>query len=206
MQSRLFLFLRLALWVGLCFSLVYFPANLFAGMRGDLWHLYGDWELQIPLIDWMIIPYMSMNLLLWIPVFYLDENELKDFARTLIQLTLISGIFFWLMPTVVAFPRMNAASWFQPVYDSLYMFDFPHNAAPSLHIAYSYCCVLFYTRTLTFGIHQVLLYFWFLMIALSVLFTHQHHLLDIISAMILVHLCLRYGQKHDTPINQMSVM
>jgi len=51
---------------------------------------------------------------------------------------------------------------------------------PSLHVALSVCCIGAYSRHAS-PLGRRLLWTWAVAIALSTLFTHQHHVIDVIT-------------------------
>ena len=65
----------------------------------------------------------------------------------------------------------------------LFDIDGPNNLAPSLHILYTYLTVI----TLTQKTNSKKWHIWGALICLSVVFTHQHHIIDILSALILTY-------------------
>ncbi|MDQ6953034.1 MAG: phosphatase PAP2 family protein [Mariprofundaceae bacterium] len=189
------IFIKQYLLISTLFLLVYFPSNDAAANHHTVWHFYFVWEKSIPFIDWMILPYLSITLLLWMPLWYMDINRLKELAKLMVAITLISGLFFWLFPSHIGFVRTgHENSLFYPLYQMLYQLDQPYNALPSLHISYSYAVVSYCTLAASKK-HIVFLYSWFVCIAMAVLFTHQHQVLDILTAILLVHGCLFLTQK-----------
>jgi membrane-associated phospholipid phosphatase len=72
----------------------------------------------------------------------------------------------------------------QPLFGLLAVVDTPHNLAPSLHVAFSALillgCAARTSLTLAWSYR-----FWLLIMALSTVLVHQHHLFDVISGLAL---------------------
>jgi len=69
--------------------------------------------------------------------------------------------------------------------------DKPHNLYPSLHITFSAISAFTLLRHTQKKRMQVLLILWVIMIALSVILTHQHHLFDIATGFVLAWITLK---------------
>jgi membrane-associated phospholipid phosphatase len=159
-------------------------------------------ELQIPFIPPMILAYVSLNVLMWVPAFTLSVDELWALNKAMAWATVIAGLFFLLLPAPIGYTRVLVTGEFSNFYKTLYSVDQTANTFPSLHITFSYLFV----RILTFSMKRYYYPFWmwFALIACSVLLTHQHHLIDIAGGIILAETCFRffylrklYG-KHET--------
>jgi hypothetical protein len=154
------------------------------------YHWYGNFELSFPFIDWTILIYFSLNLLTGLTLFVLDLKKLRIYAAANSICTLLAGLVFYLFPTQCGHVRPDPSSlgiW-SSIYEMLYRFDGPHNLVPSLHITYSMLAVLclnFSLVDIRFKIWRIFLWLWLFALVLSVLFTHQHHLLDIGTGLIL---------------------
>lgn len=177
------LFLKLGVANILLFWIVYVPTNHFN--HDVYYHLYFPWELSIPFLKWMIIPYHSFNLLFLIPLFLLPRKNIKVLGASFAICTIIAGISFTLFPSQIGFQRVIPDGFTAPLYKYLFTFDNTTNLVPSLHVTYVtlyfVSCVGYLKRKLTkiiFGLVSLL-------IISSTLFTHQHHLLDIIAGMML---------------------
>jgi hypothetical protein len=183
--ASLRIYLSYALLVGLLFVIGYGGANWLAAQRDTHFRLYWDAELAIPLIPAAIWVYLSINLLFALPVFRLDPSELRLLGRRMIAATVIATVFFIAMPTVPGFERLNLASEGPPAFHWLYALDYPFNCVPSLHVSYSTLIVLALARRAGTML-RVGLGSWLALIMASTLLTHQHHLIDIAAALLLV--------------------
>ncbi|OFS10968.1 phosphatase PAP2 family protein [Hafnia sp. HMSC23F03] len=167
--------------VAIVFFSLYPTINTFTAARHDTLALWIPAELGIPLIPAFIWVYFSFYLIILAPVFFLTQSEQKRLAIELMVITVIGALFFLLFPAKLGFVRqIPSAPLYQSLFKHLFMLDQPHNLVPSLHVAWSCTAVLAITRKhvgwIAWG-----LYSWLILIALSTLFVHQHHLLDVIT-------------------------
>jgi len=178
-SDRIF-FAKIALLNLALFLLVYGTTNHLLH-ESSSFQPYFSWEKSIPFVDWMIIPYMSLNLIFLIPLFFLTKSKLKVLDLAFVMSTICAGIFFVIFPFTPEFTRVIPSGITSTLYRHLYILDNPKNLFPSLHVTYSTlyflsCFTIFKSSTgrIIFGV-------WITLIIVSTLFTHQHHIIDIVS-------------------------
>ena len=178
------------------FTGVYMPVNYFNSTREAHYHAYTDWELNIPFWPAMILFYFSAYIVPFLPLYFHRLNELKILAKTTILSSLIGGVFFLLFPTILGWDRSveDVGIW-KPFFDFLWKADYPHNLAPSLHVVMAHLLVIPTLPKITNRLYKGLCVFWFWAISLSILFVHQHHLLDLVTGLILAEVCYRFYYK-----------
>ena len=115
------------------------------------------------------------------PLFYFSKKEVITFGIELVVGTVLAGIIFYLFPGELGFKRVIPQGMFEGIYKSLFAIDAPHNLAPSLHIFYSYMTILNLVKIS----ESKLWHIWGGLMCLAVLFTHQHHLIDILLGFLL---------------------
>ncbi|MHC4955590.1 MAG: phosphatase PAP2/dual specificity phosphatase family protein [Planctomycetota bacterium] len=163
----------------LLFVVVYGVTNTLASMRGAAGTFYGAWELSIPLVPAMVVPYMSIDLFfVAAPFICSSAREVRTFAKRVCTAILVAGIFFVMWPLTPGFERVEVAGPFGPLFDSLYVFDQPFNLFPSLHVTLAFILRWTYHRHLR-GPRLWLFHGWFVLVTASTLFTHQHHVIDV---------------------------
>ncbi|HEY3146898.1 MAG TPA: hypothetical protein VGJ75_11125, partial [Dongiaceae bacterium] len=139
-------YLSYAAMIGALFVIGYGGANWLAAQRATHFHLYWDAELAVPLIPAAIWVYLSINLLFALPVFRLDQAELRLLGRRMIAATLAAAAFFVAIPTAPGFERLDLAGASHSVFYWLYALDYPFNCVPSLHVTYSTLIILALAR------------------------------------------------------------
>ena len=174
--------------VALLFAAVYFPVNWLTSLRTGNYRLYLDRELAIPFVPEMIYVYASLLLLLLLPALTLTRVQLTALARALVATLIVAAAIFLLFPADPGFDRPAHVPGHDAVYRVLYAFELPHNLVPSLHIASSALFILAIRGSLHSSWSRTGLALWGILLCISVLLTHQHHILDVISGLLLGYL------------------
>lgn len=167
--------------IDVVFIAVFGGAGWLAVVRGGGYRLYMDWELSIPFVSAMIWAYCSMWVLCLVPLFQLDAPALRRLGMRVIGATLAAGFVFVVLPADVGFPRPDSLTG-QAWLDDLI---FRYNSAPSLHVIFSGLIVLALTESAPRWL-CILYWGWLLVIAVSTVLTHQHHVVDVLSAAVFV--------------------
>jgi len=193
-SRRVWLYVSWAALTGVAFFAIYPTLNWLTSLRPHRFHLYLARELDIPFVPEFIWAYLSMYVLFLVPLFVLPAARMPALGTQLVAGTIASGVVFLLLPGELGFARVVPSD---PLYASLYggMFgiDRPHNLVPSLHVVWSSAIALACIDA-TGSLGRLLLYGWLALLVGSTVLVHQHHLLDVISALLLVLLLRRrYG-------------
>jgi PAP2 superfamily len=177
-KTRLTTGLSGALRVALVFFPVYLGCAAVTAARTSHWHPYASWELTIPFVPFMIVPYLSMFVLFLLPPFQLDEAELGALTDRLIVASLLGGMMFLALPAEMGFvPRCDAQVW-QGIYSALYRIDGPFNTLPSFHVIYTTSILVALIEVATPAGRRVY-WTWLVVVSASTVLTHRHHLLDV---------------------------
>jgi len=181
-----------ALWtvgVSVLWLIVYLGCNWITSHRTDVRTFQFAWERHLPLIPWMIVPYMSIDLFFLAgPWVCSTRRELQILCTRLMAATLIAGFCFLFVPLTLAGERPHFAGWPGAIYDSLKTGDKPYNLCPSLHVAILLILWPVYHRA-THGAVRALAHIWFSLILFSVLPVYQHHFIDVAGGALLALLC-----------------
>ena len=176
---------RLAIPVGILFAVIYFGMNWITARRTDRYHLYFDWELAIPFVPAMIYGYASLLILLLLPAVTLSQPQLRALARALAITLFVAAVSYLLLPADLGFERPAYVPGYDTVFQTLYALEMPHNLVPSLHIACSILLIAtIFNNMSSFWIRSGLI-LWAILICGSVLLVHQHHVLDVVSGLLL---------------------
>lgn len=192
-----------ALGMGALFFLVYGQVNAFTETRGALPRLAMPWEHHIPFIPWFIVPYISLDIFFVLSFFQLkNRTELHRHTLRLGTAILVSAGLFLIYPMQFGSPRPSSSGLPHLLFEALSL-DLPYNQCPSLHIALA--LILWpVIRRMAKGWLQSLLAVWFVLIALSTLFTYQHHVIDLLGGVIaglFVLQAIPLRDAHATPVN-----
>lgn len=172
------------------FFLTYGFSNQYAASLAVVPSIMFEWEYNIPLLPWTIIPYWSIDLFYGLSLLLCwNKFELKQQVFRLFTAQLISVICFIVYPLKFSLERPELHGFFALWFDVLMGFDQPFNQAPSLHIVLLIILWDFYRRH-TKGFWKYGVDIWSLLIAISVLTTWQHHFIDVPTGVLVGALCL----------------
>jgi hypothetical protein len=196
--ERLRTYLLWSLLVGVAFFGVYPAMNWITSLRPSPFHLYFSAELAIPFVPQFIWVYLSMYVLFLVPLFVVPAASMPALGKQLIAGSLVSALFFLLIPAELGFVReVPAAAPYAAIFANVFSVDRPYNLVPSLHVIFSSAIVLACADCAR-PPFRVVLYVWLGVIVVSTLFVHQHHLLDVAAALAIVYvLRRRYEVIHD---------
>ena len=164
------------------FLVAYSITNAIAATRGDLPVFFYEWERSIPVVPFLIVPYMSIDAFFVVaPFLCTSVGEVKIFAKRICTAILVAAAFFLAWPLRFAFERPQVDGVFGPVFELLHTFDQPHNLFPSLHIALVFILRWTYHRHVR-GFWRVVMHTWFALVTVSTVLTLQHHVIDVVVA------------------------
>lgn len=165
------------------FFLTYGQVNQWTAGRSDIGHMFFAWEKSMPFLPWTIVPYWSIDLLYGLSLFICtSKQELMRHGLRLLTASLVACIGFLLFPLQFSFVRPETHGLFGWLFQQLAQFDLPYNQAPSLHVMLAWLLGLRFYSHVT-GWIRAACSAWFVLIALSVLTTYQHHVIDVISGL-----------------------
>ncbi|MFY9259370.1 MAG: hypothetical protein WAO71_02545 [Gallionella sp.] len=175
-------FLWFMAWFYAFFFPLYFGAGHVAAHSPRTYGFYADWERNIPLIQWMILPYLSLYSVFLLPLFHLSAKQIAMLTRQSTAVLLVAGGIFLLLPTHLGFAPASVMGWHQPLFELLAQADTPHNLVPSLHVAFAALillgCAERAPKYWAWGYGA-----WLVLMSAATVLVHQHHLLDVISGL-----------------------
>lgn len=188
-----------AFWVGIAFFSVYPTCNWISAQQSNTYNLYLASELNIPFLPEFFWVYVSMYVLFLMPPFFLTETQLKALGKQLIAGTVFSALIFLAMPSNLGFTRTVPESpFYQSLYSTLFSIDLPHNMVPSLHVVFSALILLSLIKATSKKSVRLLWWGWLILICFSTLLVHQHHILDVLTGLLIAFLFSTYIQGRKT--------
>jgi hypothetical protein len=176
--------------LSLLFVVVYGGCNAIAARRGVVATCLFQWELHIPLVPILIVPYFSIDLL-FVCSFLLcsDGTELTAHAKRIAAAIVLAGVAFVLFPLKTGYPHPVILGWQGDLFGFLWSFDRPHNLVPSLHVAFASLLWPIYFRRASRRMRPIV-HAWFVLILVSPLLTWQHHVIDVATGGLLAQLVM----------------
>ncbi|MDH5178829.1 MAG: phosphatase PAP2 family protein [Gammaproteobacteria bacterium] len=189
-----------SVWVGIAFFAVYPTCNWLGAQRSVTHALYFEAELALPFVPVFFWGYVSMYVLFFTPPFFLSSAQLTRLGKTVISATLLSGLIYILIPTQLGYARIVPADpFYAGLYAGMFDLDLPHNMVPSLHVVYSTIIILAILENMHTWYGKAFFWGWLILLCLSTLLVHQHHLLDVASGILVAVLIRKYygiGESH----------
>jgi membrane-associated phospholipid phosphatase len=178
---------RVAVFIGygslLCvlWVIIYGGASWFTGLHDYRIRLGWNEDSYIPFLPEMAVIYLSLFPMIWLSLFILPTTaDIKQFARTLVWLFVISGIGFLILPGQTFASAKSVEGHVQPVFEFADWINLEHNYLPSLHVGMAVVCAYAYGRQLSRRVAGFI-WVWAAAVAFSTLLTHQHYLADVVA-------------------------
>jgi membrane-associated phospholipid phosphatase len=169
---------------------VYFLCNWIVSKRASVPSLYFGWELRLPFVPAMIVPYLSEDLFFFFaPFLCMTHAELRRHGLRLIMAVNVAAVIFLLWPLRIGFSRTPVAGFDGLLFSLLNALDRPYNLAPSLHLALLVLLWAVYRRHVR-GLLRRGVQLWFVLVGISTVLTRQHHLIDVLTGLALGAVCL----------------
>lgn len=165
------------------FAVAFYGADALAAMRPERWRVHFGWELAIPYWPAFYLPYLSVFAVPFLALRLPTALAVQRWECRMAMAVLVSSIVFVAFPAELGFAQGSAQAW-QPVADLTRWVSGRYNLLPSLHVAL--------TQTTLAAVWggagkptRVLLAMWYVLLVVSVLLTHQHHVADVVAGMLL---------------------
>jgi membrane-associated phospholipid phosphatase len=164
---------------------VYFGADWVTGLRSDRMRVYFAAELKLPLVPEFLLVYLSLDPLFLIAPFVLRTRaEIRALTIALFGATSVAGVCFLLLPAELAYPAEGVEGFWSDMFALNRQIVLRYNLIPSLHVALSTVTLAAF-GTCRSAWTRILLAAWGGLIGLSTLLTHQHHVVDVVTGLLL---------------------
>jgi membrane-associated phospholipid phosphatase len=165
--------------------LVYGGTNWITGMHTFRVSLAMDWESRVPFVPAASAVYLSLNVLVFLPLFVFRRwEEAVPLLVVMVAETLIAAICFLLVPleAVPLQPELKQTA--GTMFRAADVLNLEHNHFPSLHVSYAFTVALAVGRRCAWP-GKALLASWAAAIAVSTILLHQHYVIDLAGAVVL---------------------
>jgi membrane-associated phospholipid phosphatase len=164
---------------------VYFGADWVTGLRSDRMRVHFAAELTLPLVPEFLLVYLSLDPLFLIAPFVLRTRaEIRALTIALFGATSVAGVCFLLLPAELGYPAEGVEGFWSDMFALNRQIVLRYNLIPSLHVALS-TVTLAALGTCRSAWTRILLAAWGGLIGLSTLLTHQHHVVDVVTGLLL---------------------
>jgi PAP2 superfamily len=189
-----------ALWVNLFLSIafaayfwiVYWLGDFVAARATERFHVALSFELFIPFVPWAAVVYLTVTPLLCLaPFIFRTPERLLPLFVTLCAEVTIAGVIFCIFPVELSFAPQEATSSADVFMRLARTIALTYNCVPSLHVALAVSAAWAYAPAGGWR-WRILVWSWAAAIAVSTLLTHQHHLADLASGVLLSAVGMRY--------------
>ena len=172
-------FLTYGFLLGVLWVLVYGGASWLTGLHDYRLRLGFAAEAAIPFVPAAAVIYLSLFPMIWLSLFILPTAEqIKQFAKALAWLYIISGIGFVFLPGAQPNPPPPIDGWTRPVFEFADWINLDYNLCPSLHVGMAVLCAYAYTRR-SHLLASTAFWLWAAAISASTLLLRQHYLIDV---------------------------
>jgi protein-tyrosine phosphatase/membrane-associated phospholipid phosphatase len=165
-------------FMGILFFLLYGASNEYAYLTSPHPAFFWQWEVHIPFISALIVPYMSSDIVFVIAFLLVQTRfELRVLALRVLFIILLSVLIFGLFPLQFSFekPFVDGFSFLFTLLEA----DKPFNQLPSLHVSFAIVFWHSMKAHITNKLLKLCLGLWLVLVALSTLFVFQHHFIDL---------------------------
>jgi hypothetical protein len=170
---------RLAVIPLICWVAVFVSADRLTALHPYRVRIHLEAERHLPFVPQAVLAYQSIHLLFLMAPFVLwSRRDLRSLSHTVVTVTLVAGVGFLALPAEPAFLPAPCPEPWAVVVSRTRELALPHNMVPSLHVTLCVTCVAVYSSRAG-SVGKVLLWGWAVIIALSTVLLHQHHLLDV---------------------------
>ena len=157
------------------------------------------WDMFIPVIPaWTVVYFLSY--VFWILAYLRISKESKTMSNRLLVADIFGKIVcmavFLIVPTTTVRPAVPDDMFLSPLLELLYFLDSPDNLFPSMHCSTSWFASRYLQRCETVS-NKIKVLGWVStgLVFLSVLFTKQHVIIDIIGGVVVAETCAIISDK-----------
>jgi hypothetical protein len=163
-------------------ALIYNATNAIAHARGTTHCIAMPWEHHLPLVTWLVVPYLLVDVLMGISaLFATNHTQLRTLMRRIFWAFGVGNLIFLLLPLRCEFPRTVPADWTAPLFRFVHFVDLPYNQAPSAHIYEAMIMTPVYWTRFPHPLARAAFLLIVVLGSAGTVLTYQHHVLDVVS-------------------------
>lgn len=138
----------------------------------------------IPFNNFFIIPYVFWYFFqAWALILFASVRPKRYFQLlfSLVSGTLICDLIFYFLPSIVIRPVVQGHGFLDEMVRNFYLWDYPSNCFPSIHVLYTVLIALFIYASFQDKAIRIFTIVCAVMISIPTLFVKQHYLLDVLA-------------------------
>jgi len=158
-------------------------------------NLLTSFDKMIPFVPWMVYPYMSLYLGIFLAAVFLERRAFIYFVGVLVFSELLTYPVFYFFPASLPAPQIIAKDFTSRFLQWCFEADVPNNTFPSLHVSLSLGTALAVNRAnKKIGLIAI---FWAIIVAISTVLTKKHFFIDILGGMLVAQLAYTLAVKNN---------
>lgn len=167
------------------FLLFFLPVYIGSGYLSSLlperaYRLHLDWEPHIPLVPWMVWPYISLYTVYLLPLLHMDPQRIRRLTLQSVLVVLAAAVLFVAFPSPLGYAPAPVEGMHGPLLQLITSVDTRYNTVPSLHVAGATLLLLGAGETAGPRLRASYVA-WLAVLVASTVLVHQHHLLDVLA-------------------------
>lgn len=190
--------IKYTIFISIFFVVFYKGAEFYAYTVDNVPSYFMDWERNIPFLPIFMLPYMTSPFFFLVTIF-LEKNEssLKLLIKRATFLIGVSTALFVIFPMKFYFPKPEVDNQILKFFFYILgKLDSSFNQCPSLHVSFAFLSAEVYCREFKSKFLKSFFGIWGFLLAISVLFVYQHHLIDFVGGtLIFLITCIIFPRK-----------
>ncbi len=161
-------------------------------------NLMTSFDHLIPFVPWMVYPYMSLYLGIFLAAVFLERRAFVHFVGILFFSELLTYPFFYYFPAVFPTPQFAANDFTTRFLQWCFKADVHNNTFPSLHVSLALSTALVINRSnKKIGFFAIL---WAITVAFSTVLTKKHFFIDVLGGVIVAQLAYTFAVKNNLSV------
>ena len=190
--------IKYTIFISIFFVVFYKGAEFYTYTVDNVPSYFIDWERNIPFLPIFMLPYMTSPFF-FLATIFLEKNEsnLKLLIKRATFLIGVSTALFVIFPMKFYFPKPEVDNQIlKSFFYILGKLDSSFNQCPSLHVSFAFLSAEVYCREFKSKFLKSFFGIWGVLLAISVLFVYQHHLIDFVGGtLIFLITCILFPRK-----------
>lgn len=161
----------------------------------DNFNLMTAFDHLFPFVPWMVYPYMSLYLGVFLAAVFLKKRNFMNFVGMLVFTELLTYPVFYFFPAVYPMPHFEANNFTTRFLQWCFQADVHNNTFPSLHVSLALGTALIINKANRKAGLVALV--WAVVVAFSTVLVKKHFFIDILGGMLVAQLAYSIAVKNE---------